>query len=46
MPTGPAAAVSDRAAAPVPERRPARPALTGARWWAAFAVFVLHALVF
>ncbi|MGW4716778.1 acyltransferase family protein [Nocardia sp. NPDC004260] len=22
------------------------PALTGARWWAAFAVFVLHALVF
>lgn len=46
VPTGPAAAVSDRAAAPVPERRPALPALTGARWWAAFAVFVLHALVF
>jgi peptidoglycan/LPS O-acetylase OafA/YrhL len=22
------------------------PSLTGARWWAAFAVFVLHALVF
>ncbi|WP_083883819.1 acyltransferase family protein [Nocardia higoensis] len=28
------------------QRRPALPALTGARWWAAFAVFVLHALVF
>ncbi|MEV6333688.1 acyltransferase [Nocardia vinacea] len=26
--------------------RPALPSLTGARWWAAFAVFVLHALVF
>ncbi|MEV0355043.1 acyltransferase [Nocardia sp. NPDC050697] len=28
------------------ERRPALPSLTGARWWAAFAVFTLHALVF
>ncbi|MET7770610.1 acyltransferase [Nocardia sp. NPDC005366] len=28
------------------QRRPALPSLTGARWWAAFAVFVLHALVF
>lgn len=27
-------------------KRPALPSLTGARWWAAFAVFVLHALVF
>ncbi|MBF6351298.1 acyltransferase [Nocardia flavorosea] len=26
--------------------RPSLPSLTGARWWAAFAVFVLHALVF
>ncbi|WP_433193629.1 acyltransferase family protein [Nocardia sp. CA-107356] len=26
--------------------RPALPSLTGARWWAAFAVFLLHALVF
>ncbi|MEV6278824.1 acyltransferase [Nocardia sp. NPDC051832] len=26
--------------------RPALPSLTGARWWAAFAVFILHALVF
>ncbi|WP_345498755.1 acyltransferase family protein [Nocardia callitridis] len=26
--------------------RPALPSLTGARWWASFAVFVLHALVF
>ncbi|MFI1920026.1 acyltransferase family protein [Nocardia sp. NPDC020380] len=26
--------------------RPPLPSLTGARWWAAFAVFVLHALVF
>ncbi|GAB2507800.1 acyltransferase family protein [Nocardia heshunensis] len=26
--------------------RPALPSLTGGRWWAAFAVFVLHALVF
>ncbi|MGW5570108.1 acyltransferase family protein [Nocardia thailandica] len=26
--------------------RPVLPSLTGARWWAAFAVFVLHALVF
>ncbi|WP_369637623.1 acyltransferase family protein [Nocardia sp. JMUB6875] len=33
-------------AASVAERRPALPSLTGARWWAAFAVFVLHALVF
>ncbi|WP_067696937.1 acyltransferase family protein [Nocardia jejuensis] len=42
----------ERAAAPVSpasalaDRRPALPSLTGARWWAAFAVFVLHALVF
>lgn len=28
------------------EARPALPSLTGARWWAAFAVFLLHALVF
>ncbi|GAB2509108.1 acyltransferase family protein [Nocardia heshunensis] len=28
------------------QRRSALPSLTGARWWAAFAVFVLHALVF
>lgn len=28
------------------DKRPALPSLTGARWWAAFAVFVLHALVF
>lgn len=27
-------------------KRPNLPSLTGARWWAAFAVFVLHALVF
>lgn len=27
-------------------RRPTLPSLTGARWWAAFAVFVVHALVF
>ncbi|WP_225731394.1 MULTISPECIES: acyltransferase [unclassified Nocardia] len=27
-------------------RGPALPSLTGARWWAAFAVFLLHALVF
>ncbi|WP_084535374.1 acyltransferase family protein [Nocardia yamanashiensis] len=26
--------------------RPPLPSLTGARWWAAFVVFVLHALVF
>ncbi|GGL39819.1 acyltransferase family protein [Nocardia jinanensis] len=26
--------------------RPSLPSLTGARWWAAFAVFLLHALVF
>ncbi|WP_225726869.1 MULTISPECIES: acyltransferase [unclassified Nocardia] len=26
--------------------RPALPSLTGARWWAAFAVFILHSLVF
>lgn len=33
--------------APDPGRsRPSLPSLTGARWWAAFAVFVLHALVF
>ncbi|MEU1545166.1 acyltransferase [Nocardia sp. NPDC005745] len=32
----------------LPDRRPGAelPSLTGARWWAAFAVFVLHALVF
>lgn len=30
----------------VRQDRPALPSLTGARWWAAFAVFVLHALVF
>lgn len=30
----------------VERRRPALPSLTGARWWAAFAVFLLHALVF
>ncbi|MCX4094639.1 acyltransferase family protein [Nocardia sp. alder85J] len=29
-----------------PRTGEALPALTGARWWAAFAVFVLHALVF
>ncbi|MBN9643171.1 acyltransferase family protein [Corynebacterium mendelii] len=29
-----------------PARRPNLPSLTGARWWAAAAVFVLHALVF
>lgn len=28
------------------QRYSALPSLTGARWWAAFAVFVLHALVF
>ncbi|MGW4770775.1 acyltransferase family protein [Nocardia sp. NPDC004278] len=28
------------------QQRPALPSLTGARWWAAFAVFLLHALVF
>ncbi|MFE3025170.1 acyltransferase family protein, partial [Nocardia tengchongensis] len=27
-------------------QRPPLPSLTGARWWAAFAVFLLHALVF
>lgn len=30
----------------VAAKRPALPSLTGARWWAAFAVFVLHCLVF
>ncbi|WP_051407057.1 acyltransferase [Nocardia sp. CNY236] len=36
-----------RATLPDPARaRPALPSLTGARWWAAFAVFLLHALVF
>lgn len=30
----------------VPGRQPTLPSLTGARWWAAFAVFVLHVLVF
>ncbi|WP_330253618.1 acyltransferase [Nocardia sp. NBC_00565] len=30
----------------VESARPALPSLTGARWWAAFAVFLLHALVF
>ncbi|MFI9505234.1 acyltransferase family protein [Nocardia sp. NPDC052566] len=30
----------------IDRRRPALPSLTGARWWAAFAVFLLHALVF
>ncbi|MEU0503092.1 acyltransferase [Nocardia sp. NPDC005998] len=34
------------ALAELDRRRPALPSLTGARWWAAFAVFVLHALVF
>lgn len=29
-----------------PPKRRDLPSLTGARWWAAFAVFVLHALVF
>ncbi|RMI28438.1 acyltransferase family protein [Nocardia stercoris] len=32
--------------AEIERRRPALPSLTGARWWAAFAVFVLHAMVF
>lgn len=36
--------VADRT--PLSGRLPALPSLTGARWWAAFAVFVLHALVF
>ena len=31
---------------PTVHRRPNLPSLTGARWWAAAAVFVLHALVF
>ena len=31
---------------PRAQTRPELPSLTGARWWAAFAVFVLHALVF
>lgn len=37
-----------RTGAELPDRaaRPALPSLTGARWWAALAVFVLHALVF
>ncbi|MEV6071251.1 acyltransferase [Nocardia sp. NPDC052001] len=35
-----------QASAASAEHRPALPSLTGARWWAAFAVFVLHALVF
>ncbi|WP_338765631.1 acyltransferase [Nocardia vulneris] len=30
----------------IAQSRPALPSLTGARWWAAFAVFLLHALVF
>lgn len=29
-----------------PGRRPALPSLTGARWWAAASVFLLHVLVF
>ncbi|KAA0020147.1 acyltransferase family protein [Antrihabitans cavernicola] len=32
--------------ADITRSRPALPSLTGARWWAAFAVFLLHALVF
>ena len=36
-----------RVAGPAAETRRAKlPSLTGARWWAALAVFVLHALVF
>ena len=31
---------------PSPSRRPNLPSLTGARWWAAILVYVLHALVF
>ncbi|WP_444230395.1 acyltransferase family protein [Corynebacterium durum] len=31
---------------PSPSRRPNLPSLTGARWWAAMLVYVLHALVF
>ncbi|MEV0249007.1 acyltransferase [Nocardia sp. NPDC050712] len=39
--------VATRSARPEPgTKRPALPSLTGARWWAAFAVFLLHALVF
>ncbi|MVU81119.1 acyltransferase family protein [Nocardia sp. ET3-3] len=40
------AVLPEPALAPAPVRRGALPSLTGARWWAAFAVFVLHALVF
>ncbi|MDO5712466.1 MAG: acyltransferase [Micrococcales bacterium] len=36
----------DGMSAPAAGRRPNLPSLTGARWWAAFAVFILHALVF
>ncbi|APT92591.1 acyltransferase [Corynebacterium phocae] len=31
---------------PLSGRRPNLPSLTGARWWAAMAVFLLHALIF
>ncbi|MCS4490199.1 acyltransferase [Corynebacterium sp. ES2794-CONJ1] len=31
---------------PITGKRPTLPSLTGARWWAAVAVFLLHALVF
>ncbi|SUD47525.1 Acyltransferase family [Nocardia otitidiscaviarum] len=41
-----APAAAGGAIASVAGRRPALPSLTGARWWAAFAVFALHALVF
>lgn len=36
----------DSAPEPSPGRRPNLPSLTGARWWAASAVFLLHVLVF
>ncbi|MGW4245433.1 acyltransferase family protein [Nocardia sp. NPDC004722] len=41
--TAPASAVAHGAPASI--GRPRLPTLTGARWWAALAVFVLHALV-
>lgn len=35
-----------KAPAPQSSRRPSLPSLTGARWWAAASVFLLHVLVF
>ncbi|QLY33423.1 acyltransferase family protein [Nocardia huaxiensis] len=44
--TAKAVGTAEAVAAQADQERPALPSLTGARWWAAFAVFLLHALVF